>query len=36
MKLLEKQKKGKKKLQAQAKVHIPHEVFLKVMRGEEK
>ncbi len=33
MKLLEKQKKGKKKLASRAKVQIPHEVFLKVMRG---
>jgi len=32
-KLLEKQKKGKKKLEARGKVHIPHEVFIKVMRG---
>jgi GTP-binding protein LepA len=36
MKMLEKQKKGKKKMQAMGKVHIPHEVFLKMMRtGEE-
>lgn len=34
MKLLEKQKKGKKKMLERGKVHIPHEVFLKVMRGE--
>lgn len=33
MKLLEKQKKGKKKLASRGKVQIPHEVFLKVMRG---
>jgi translation elongation factor EF-4 len=33
MKLLEKQKKGKKKMQEHAKVHIPHEVFIKVMRN---
>jgi len=32
MKLREKQKKGKKKMQSFAKTHIPHEVFLKVMR----
>lgn len=32
MKLLEKQKKGKKKMQARAKVNIPHDVFLKMMR----
>ncbi len=36
MKLLEKQKKGKKRMQSMAKVHIPHEVFLKVMRGEDR
>ena len=33
-KLLEKQKKGKKKALARGKVHIPHEVFMKVMRAE--
>lgn len=33
-KLLEKQKKGKKKALARGKVHIPHEVFMKVMRSE--
>ncbi|MCK9345035.1 MAG: translation elongation factor 4 [Candidatus Pacebacteria bacterium] len=32
-KLWEKQKRGKKKLQAGAKVDIPHEVFLKMVRG---
>ncbi|KKT60747.1 MAG: Elongation factor 4 [Parcubacteria group bacterium GW2011_GWC1_44_26] len=32
-KLWEKQKKGKKKLQAQGTVDIPHEVFLKMVRG---
>jgi len=32
MKLLEKQKKGKKKMQAQGRVDIPHDVFLKVMK----
>ncbi|MEN9604956.1 MAG: hypothetical protein RJB39_641 [Candidatus Parcubacteria bacterium] len=31
-KLLEKQKKGKKKMQANAKVNISHEVFLKMMK----
>ncbi|MDO8604447.1 MAG: translation elongation factor 4 [bacterium] len=34
-KLWEKQKKGKKKLQAQGTVDIPHEVFLKMVRGGE-
>ena len=33
MKLLEKQKKGKKKMLARGKVDIPHDVFLKVVRG---
>lgn len=33
MKLREKQKKGKKNMQSRGSVHIPHEVFLKVMRG---
>tara|TARA_B100000900_G_C20397135_1_gene641129 strand:- start:82 stop:831 length:750 start_codon:yes stop_codon:yes gene_type:complete len=33
-KLLEKQKKGKKKALARGRVHIPHEVFMKVMRSE--
>lgn len=32
MKLLEKQKKGKKKMLARGKVDIPHDVFLKVIR----
>lgn len=31
-KLLEKQKKGKKKMQASAKVNITHDVFLKMMK----
>ncbi len=31
-KLLDKQKKGKKKMRLHAKVNIPHEVFIKVMR----
>jgi GTP-binding protein LepA len=35
MKLLEKQKKGKKRMQQHGSVHIPHDVFLKVMRGKE-
>jgi GTP-binding protein LepA len=34
MKLLEKQKKGKKKMKARGTVNIPHDVFLKMMRGE--
>lgn len=34
MKLLEKQKKGKKKMLARGKVDIPHEVFLKVVREQ--
>ena len=33
MKLREKQKKGKKKMLARGKVDIPHEVFLKVVKG---
>lgn len=33
-KLLDKQKKGKKKALARGKVNIPHEVFMKVMRSE--
>lgn len=33
MKLLEKQKKGKKKMREHASVHIPHDVFIKVMKG---
>ncbi|MDP2648933.1 MAG: translation elongation factor 4 [bacterium] len=32
MKLLEKQKRGKKKMLARGKVNIPHDVFLKVVR----
>lgn len=34
-KLLEKQKKGKKRLKESAKVNIPQEVFLKMMRSGE-
>ena len=34
-KLLDKQKKGKKKMLARGKVDIPQEVFLKVMRSSE-
>ena len=33
MKLLEKQKKGKKKMQQMGKVNVPHEVFLKIMKS---
>jgi translation elongation factor EF-4 len=33
MKLLEKQKKGKKKMKARGTVNIPHDVFLKMMQG---
>jgi len=32
-KLLEKQKKGKKRMQSNAKINISHEVFLKMMRS---
>ena len=32
MKLREKQKRGKKRMTAQGRVHIPHEVFLKMMK----
>lgn len=35
MKLREKQKKGKKKMQAIGKVNIPHDVFLKMMQTGE-
>jgi len=35
MKLREKQKKGKKKMQSRGKVNIPQDVFLKMMRGGE-
>ncbi len=34
-KLLEKQKKGKKRMQANAKINISNEVFLKMMRGKD-
>lgn len=34
MKLLEKQKKGKKKMKERGKVNIPHDVFLKMVRSE--
>ncbi len=33
MKLLEKQKRGKKKMLARGKIDIPHDVFLKVVKG---
>jgi GTP-binding protein LepA len=33
MKLREKQKKGKKKMQSRGKVNIPHDVFLKIMKA---
>ncbi|MFA6254040.1 MAG: translation elongation factor 4 [Candidatus Paceibacterota bacterium] len=33
MKLREKQKKGKKKMQSWGKVNVPHEVFLKMMKS---
>ncbi len=32
-KLLEKQKKGKKRMQSNAKINISHDVFVKMMRG---
>jgi len=32
-KLLEAQKKGKKKLKSQGRVNLPHEVFIKIMRS---
>ena len=35
MKLWEKQKKGKKKMQESGKVNIPHDVFLKMIRNEK-
>lgn len=34
-KLLEKQKRGKEKMKASGKVNIPHDVFLKMVRGGE-
>lgn len=33
MKLLEKQKRGKKRMQSRAKINISHDVFLKMIRG---
>ena len=33
MKLREKQKKGKKRMRAEGKVNIPHDVFMKMVRG---
>jgi GTP-binding protein LepA len=35
-KLLEKQKKGKARMREQGKVNIPQEVFIKMMRGNDK
>ena len=35
MKLLEKQKKGKKKMQDRASVNIPHDVFMKLLREND-
>ena len=35
MKLLEKQKKGKKRMRSMGKVNIPHEVFLKMMQQND-
>ncbi len=35
-KLLEKQKKGKKRMQEQGKVNIPHDVFLKMVKQDTK
>ncbi len=35
MKLREKQKRGKKRMQSRGKVHIPHDVFMKMMRGRD-
>jgi len=32
MKLLKKQKKGKERMKQTGKVHIPHDVFLKMLR----
>jgi len=34
-KLLKKQKKGKKKMEAQAHIQIPHDVFIKMMKTED-
>ena len=34
MKLREKQKKGKKKMQTRSRISIPHDVFIKIMRPE--
>ena len=34
MKLLEQQKKGKKRMKERGKVNIPHDIFVKMMKGE--
>ena len=34
MKLREKQKKGKKKMQTRAHVHIPEDVFMQMVKNE--
>lgn len=36
MKLLEKQKKGKKRMKARGKVNIPHDVFLSMIKTDER
>jgi GTP-binding protein LepA len=35
MKLLEKQKKGKKKMKERGRINIPPEIFIKMMRSKE-
>ena len=34
MKLRDKQKEGKKRMQAEGRVHISHDTFLKMMRND--